>query len=111
MAEKLNVQVFPTLFFTDKNGNSQTIQGYQPYEKFEEVILSFLPGIEKAKINTDPKYLFTQFNRMTDFEYAFLCNITKEESHEQLSKLFNEGSLDKYESKNGVIWISNFKSR
>ena len=111
LAEKLNVQVFPTLFFTDKNGNSQTIQGYQPYEKFEEVILSFLPGIEKAKINTDPKYLFTQFNRMTDFEFAFLCNITKEEAHEQLTKLFNEGSLDKYESKNGVIWISNFKSR
>jgi 2-polyprenyl-6-methoxyphenol hydroxylase-like FAD-dependent oxidoreductase/predicted DsbA family dithiol-disulfide isomerase len=111
LAQKLNVQVFPTLFFTDKNGNSQTIMGYHPYEKFEEVILSLLPGIEKTKINTDPKYLFTQFNRMTDYEFAFLCNISKEDAHEQLTKLFNEGSLDRYESKNGIIWISNFKSR
>ncbi len=111
LAEKLNVMVFPTLFFADKNGTTQTIQGYHPYEKFEQVILSLAPGIEKAKINTDPKYLFNQFNRMTDFEFAFLCNITKEESNERLTKLFNEGLLDKYESKNGVIWISNFKSK
>jgi len=110
MAAKLNVNVFPTLFFSDKKGNNHVIRGYQSYKKFEEVIHGLLPDVEKVKINTDPKFLFTQFNRMTSFEFAFLSNITKDEADALLGDLFNKGLLDKYESKHGVMWISNFKN-
>lgn len=108
LAARLNVTAFPTLFFTDKEENSQVIRGYHPYEKFEEIILKLVPDAKKARINTDPRYLFTQFNRMTDNEFAFLTNISRVEANTLLTKLFEEGSLDRYESKNGVMWISNF---
>jgi predicted DsbA family dithiol-disulfide isomerase len=110
LAARLNVTAFPTLFFTDKEGNSQVIRGYHPYEKFEEIILKLVPEAKKSKINTDPKYLFSQFNRMTDNEFAFLTNTSRMEANILLTKLFEEGSLDRYESKNGVMWISNFMS-
>ena len=87
------------------------IRGYQSYEKFEEIIFKLIPDVKKEKINTDPKHLFTHFNRMTDKEFAFLSDITKDEATAKLHELFDNGSIDKYESKNGVIWISNFMAR
>ncbi|MCC6369940.1 MAG: DsbA family protein [Bacteroidia bacterium] len=109
LVKKHNVTIFPTLFFSDKNGNSYTIEGYHSYKKFEEVVRNLMPNIEKAKVNTDPKFLFSKFNRMSEFEFAFLSNINREEAKEVLTNLFNKGLLDKYESKNGNMWISNFK--
>jgi 2-polyprenyl-6-methoxyphenol hydroxylase-like FAD-dependent oxidoreductase/predicted DsbA family dithiol-disulfide isomerase len=111
LAKDLNVTAFPTLFFKDKSGNQHMIRGYQSYDKFEEIIHKLLPEARKEKYNTDPKYLFTTFTRMTDKEFAFLSDISKEEANTILHELFENGSIDKYESKNGVIWISNFISR
>lgn len=111
LAKNLNVTAFPTLFFTDKNNNQHMIRGYQSYDKFEEIIHKLIPDAKKEQVNTDPKYLFTQFNRMTDKEFAFLSDISKEEATKVLNDLFQNGYIDKYESKNGVIWISNFVSR
>jgi 2-polyprenyl-6-methoxyphenol hydroxylase-like FAD-dependent oxidoreductase/predicted DsbA family dithiol-disulfide isomerase len=111
LAKNLNVTAFPTLFFSDANNNQHMIRGYQSYDKFEEIIHKLMPDAKKEKINTDPKHLFTHFNRMTDKEFAFLSDITKEEATAILHDLFDNGSIDKYESKNGVIWISNFMAR
>ncbi len=111
LAKNLNVTAFPTLFFSDANNNQHMIRGYQSYEKFEEIIFKLIPDAKKEKINTDPKHLFTHFNRMTDKEFAFLSDITKDEATAKLHELFDSGSIDKYESKNGVIWISNFMAR
>jgi 2-polyprenyl-6-methoxyphenol hydroxylase-like FAD-dependent oxidoreductase/predicted DsbA family dithiol-disulfide isomerase len=110
LAKKLDVTAFPTLFFTDGNGNQHMIRGYQSYEKFEEIIHKLLPDAKKEKIIPDPKTLFTHYNRMTEKEFAFLSDISKEEAHSVLTELFENGSIDKYESKNGVIYISNFIS-
>jgi 2-polyprenyl-6-methoxyphenol hydroxylase-like FAD-dependent oxidoreductase/predicted DsbA family dithiol-disulfide isomerase len=108
LAKKLDVTAFPTLFFSNADQNQEMIRGYQSYEKFEDIIQKLIPGAQKAKINKDPRNLFTHFNRMTEKEFAFLSDISKEESKRILNELFDEGSIDKYESKNGVIYISNF---
>jgi 2-polyprenyl-6-methoxyphenol hydroxylase-like FAD-dependent oxidoreductase/predicted DsbA family dithiol-disulfide isomerase len=111
LARDLNVTVFPTLFFSDKNGNHHTIKGYKSYEVFESTIATLLPDITKAKINSDPKYLFAHFNRMTTFEFAFITNTTKDSAQRLLEDLFRAGHLDKYESKAGVMWINNFRDQ
>jgi hypothetical protein len=45
---------------------------------------------------------------MTDKEFALLSNLSKEEGQKVLNELFKNGQIDKYESKNGIIWISKF---
>jgi hypothetical protein len=49
-----------------------------------------------------------KFSRMTETEFAFLSDIPKKDAKRILNDLFEKGNLDKYESKNGEIYISNF---
>lgn len=108
MAEQLRVTVFPTLFFSNCGDKKYVLKGFQPYEKYEEIIHKLIPSAKKEEINTDPKYLFTHFQTMTDKEFAFLSNIPKENANNILNELYKKGNIDKYESKNGVIWINKF---
>ena len=109
-AAELGVTSFPTIFFSDQNDNSFMIQGYQPYEKFEEIIHKLNPSIIKEKINTSPENLFTEFPTMVDKEFAFLSDIPIKIASKVLHELFDNGSIDKYESKNGIIWKSKFST-
>jgi 2-polyprenyl-6-methoxyphenol hydroxylase-like FAD-dependent oxidoreductase/predicted DsbA family dithiol-disulfide isomerase len=47
LAKKLNVSVFPTLFFSVGPENFVILKGFQPYEKFEEVLMELIPDIQK----------------------------------------------------------------
>lgn len=108
MAEELGVTGFPTLFFNGKNKDKFTIRGFQTYEYVEEIIHRLMPDVQKETINTEPEMLFTHFSTMTTKEFGFLSNLKTEEATKILSNLYSHGLLEKYESKNGVIWISNF---
>ena len=108
MAEQLRVTVFPTLFFSNCGDKRYILKGFQPYEKYEEIIHKLIPSAKKEEINTDPKYLFTHFQTMTDKEFAFLSNIPKANANNILNELYKKGDVAKYESKNGVIWINKF---
>lgn len=111
LAQSLGVTGFPTLFFRDKFNNSFSLKGYQPYEAFEAIVLQLIPSAQKAVIDTRPESLFGHFPTMTEKEYSLLGNVSREEASVILNALFAEGKLDKYESKNGVIWISKFGDR
>ena len=108
MAEELEVTGFPTLFFNGKNNDKFTLRGYQNYDYVEDIIHKLMPDVQKESINTNPELLFAQFSTMTSKEFGFLSNLSCEEATKILSNLHSQGLLDKYESKNGVIWISNF---
>ncbi len=108
LAEELRVTVFPTLFFSNCSDKKFILKGYQPYQKYEEIISELIPNAKKEEINTDPKNLFAHFTTMTDKEFAFLSNVSKEDANKTLSELYASGHIDKYESKNGVIWINKF---
>lgn len=110
LAKELGVTSFPTLFFSDNLNNQFILKGYQPYERFEEIIHKLIPSVKKKEINTTPKNLFTQFPTMTDKEFAFLSNIPKENAIKILTAMYENGSIGKYESKNGIIWTSKFAS-
>ncbi len=111
LAGELQVTVFPTLFFSNSSDDKFILKGFQPYEKIEEIIYKLIPSVKKEEINTDPENLFTHFTTMTEKEFAFLSNIPKESANKILNDLFNQGYLDKYESKNGIIWINKFAKK
>lgn len=108
LADELGVRSFPTLFFRNGVPVQHAIRGYQPYESFEEIIYKLVPNAKKEDFDTAPEHLFGQFPTMTNKEFAFLSNISKEDASVLLNDLHRNGKLDKYESKNGVIWISKF---
>lgn len=108
LAQQLRVTVFPTLLFTNCSEKKFTLKGFQPYEKYEEIITQLIPNAKKVNINTDPEFLFTEFPTMTNKEFAFLGNHSMDEADRILANLYHDGNIDKYESKNGVIWISKY---
>jgi len=108
MARDLRVNVFPTLFFSNCSDKKFMLKGYQSYEKIEEIITTLVPAAKKEEIDISPRNLFAHFNTMTEKEFAFLSNISKECANKVLNDLYTNGKIDKYESKNGVIWINKF---
>ncbi|MEA5140523.1 DsbA family protein [Arcicella rigui] len=105
-AQDMQVGVFPTLIFTNKNNEQLVSKGYQEYEYLEQIIHELVPNAKKRIINSDPMYLFGNFSTMTNKEYSFLSNTSMEETENILLDLYTKGYVDKYESKNGIIWKS-----
>lgn len=104
LAEDLSVKVFPTLIFTDMEENFSRLAGYHPYDKFEAIVQKMLPAAKKAPIIADPFHLFNTFFSMTDKEYSLITDTSDDEARQQLLSLFEEGYIDRYDSKNGTIW-------
>ncbi len=104
LAEDLSIKVFPTLIFSDGSGNLSRLAGYHPYEKFESIIKKIYPGAVKESISADPVELFNIFFSMTDKEYSLITDTSDEEARNQLMALFQEGIIERFDSKNGTIW-------
>lgn len=106
--KELGVTSFPTLIFSNGSDKNVTLKGYQAYEHYEKIILDMLPSAKKEVIDTDPKNLFAHFPNMADKEFALLSNLTKEEAEYVLNDLHTKGYVKKHNSKNGVLWKSNY---
>jgi thioredoxin-related protein len=102
------VKVLPTLFFSNKEGFQLALNGYQPYESFEEILQQLHPGIKKSKYNTSAAYLFEQFQSMTTKEFSFLRDENEVEAKNVLQQLFENNKITQFESPSGNMWISNF---
>ncbi len=106
LKNEYGVNSFPTLIFFDNNGNKITLKGLQPYEKFEEVITGFMPLIRKKVIDRNPMQLFNHFSTLTNKEFETLSNLKKDEAAKYLNEMYKNDTIGKFESKNGIIWIS-----
>jgi len=104
LARKLSITTFPTLLFTTGGEIRATLRGFQPYEKFEEIILRLIPDARKDNINTDPNHLFSLFPTLTTKEFAQLTNRSMDEALEVLQELYLNLKIGRYDSKNGIIW-------
>ncbi|MEX0929581.1 MAG: DsbA family protein [Balneolales bacterium] len=113
LRDQLGIKSFPTLVFSGNNVHNldkeYTLNGYQPYERFEEIIRKLVPDAHKNLVNTEPEHLFSLFPTMTTKEFEYLNSTNKNDSYKVLADLYLEGSIDKYESKNGIIWISKYE--
>lgn len=111
LADLLKVKVLPTLFFSNREGVQLALNGYQPYESFEEILGQLYPGIKKSKYDRSAEYLFEQFQSMTSKEFALLRQENEVESRYLLSTLFEANKITQLESPSGNMWINNFNAR
>ena len=111
LAKDLEIKVFPTLIFMKDGVTLNTIKGFQPYEKFEEIILEIIPHAIKKSIDCSAEALFSLYPNMTEGEFSFLLNLSIAESRILLNDLYDQGTIDKYMSKNGTVWKSNLNAK
>jgi 2-polyprenyl-6-methoxyphenol hydroxylase-like FAD-dependent oxidoreductase/predicted DsbA family dithiol-disulfide isomerase len=104
LARQMDVNSFPTLFFTDQAGAEVRLKGYLHYHDFERAILQLLPFAKKAEIDRHPESLFRSFPTMVDAEFALLSNLMRKDAREILQRLNQQGVIERVESGNGVLW-------
>ncbi|NEM98324.1 ClpXP adapter SpxH family protein [Pontibacter burrus] len=105
MARQLGVRGFPTIFVSDENDNRVLVYGSRPYEQYEQALLQLHPDATKKAYDTDYTSLFANYSTLTTKEFAVLAGVKKSEAEVYLQKLYEEGKIGKYASKNGALWI------
>ena len=104
MAAKYGVRGFPAIFFSDSLNNQLTVYGYHPYEDFEAALKKLNDQIQKHSYETKDDSLFHYFSSLTEKEFSVLASISKQEASQQLEDLGKRGKIQKYQSKNGILW-------
>jgi thioredoxin-related protein len=104
LAKALGVSAFPSVFFYASGKECLSLQGYNNYEQFEEVISAILPGVMKNERQNDHMELFEKFNYLTEKEFSYLTNLSKEQSKKILTQLQENDKIELHVKKNGEIW-------
>lgn len=105
LKQQLGVRGFPTLFFTNAEGEQSKLYGVKPYPVFENNLEKLFPGIEKQAYTKTAKALFNQYPSLTTREYAELSGKNRDEAEAELHQLFKKKQLQSIATKNGVLWI------
>ncbi|SIO05593.1 Predicted dithiol-disulfide isomerase, DsbA family [Epilithonimonas zeae] len=104
LARELGVRGFPTLFFVNPRGETQTVYGTKPYPFYETAILTVNPKATKAEFAKDWESLFKKYNSLTAKEFAELSGKNRKESERILDELSSQKKLEKFTTKNGSMW-------
>lgn len=108
LAEQMQVNMLPTLFFTDAAGEMIRITGFHQYEDFEAMLLQLIPTAKKMSYDVSPKALFNKFQTFTSKEFSYLRNEDIAVSDQVLQNLFENNYITSFQSPTGNIWINNF---
>lgn len=104
LGKQLGVRGFPTMFFTDTSGKTETVYGSKPYDAFEGAIIKLLPDVQKINYDKSTAAVFSQYQSLTVKEYSVLTGTERQQSEQVLSDLVTKGKLEKLTTKNGSIW-------
>lgn len=104
LGRELGVRGFPTLFFVNSKGESQTVYGTKPYPFYETAILTANPKASKADYAKDWESLFHKYSSLTAKEFSELSGTNRQESEKFLDELTSQKKLEKLKTKNGSIW-------
>src|SRR5690606_37574782 len=74
LARGMGVRGFPTIFFTDEEGNRLLVYGSKPYHSYESALLKLYPGASKKEVPTDYAALFKVYPTMAPREFAELTD-------------------------------------
>lgn len=102
-ARSMGVRGFPTIFFTDKEGNRFLVYGSKPYEKYEDALLKLYPEAKKKNIDRNFQALFKTYPTMTIREFAELTGSDTKEAQTLLNKLVEERQVIRHTFKNGAL--------
>ena len=111
LAQQLSVRGFPTIFFVDSSANQERVYGSKPYSVYENAIAKLHPTAKKYKYETGWNSLFSKYPSLTTREFAELSGMARKDSDTYLQTLYEKGHLQKLETKNGILWISENGSR
>ena len=101
---KLEVQLFPTLFFYNASGEYKVIDNLHPYEAYEKVLQELKPGLQKRAYVHDVPTLLNYFGSMTLNDLVVLLNISQAEAELSLNKLVQEGLALRLDTEGGALW-------
>lgn len=104
LARELGVRGFPSIFFTDEDNNRFLVYGSKSYEHYEQALLKLHPGAVKKVIDTSRENIFSYYPTLTTKEFAVLTGKTKEAAVIFLNELNEQKKIERYDSKNGVLW-------
>ncbi len=108
---ELGVRGFPTMFFTDADGRTETVYGSRPYSFFEAAVLKLYPAAQKANYEKSLDFVFSQYHSLTAREFSELTDTPRNESEKVLDEVTAKGSLKKYTTRNGSIWQVNSEQK
>lgn len=104
LAKNLGIRGFPTMIFVDASGNQEKVYGAKKYDVYENTITLLHPSSQKQDYPTDWKSLFSLYPTLTSREFSELSMISRNKSEAFLRRLLDTGHLEKFETKNGVLW-------
>ncbi len=104
LAAELGVRGFPTIYFSDEEGNRLKVYGSKPYEVYEKTLLNLFPEAIKKDAVIDIQNMFGDYSSITANEYALLTNKSKPEVGAYLDRLVAEGVIVSYPAKNGNLY-------
>ncbi len=107
LKSELGVRGFPTVFFSDKDGNRFLVYGSQSYERYEDALKRLYPEATKTAYDTSPDALFAVYPTYTTREFAELSNISLSEAEALLNQLAEKQVITRRDSKNGPLWVRN----
>lgn len=111
LARELGVRGFPTLFFNNINGNSETMYGSKPYTFYENIIKKLSPSTHKSSYDHSWLSVFTKYNTLTAKEFSELTNTPRKDAETILNNLTSEHKLEKIITKNGSIWALKYNNQ
>jgi predicted DsbA family dithiol-disulfide isomerase len=106
-ARQWGVRGFPTVFFTDAQGNRLTIYGVRGYEEFEGNIKRLHPTALAKELSGDALVYFNPFKSLTSKELSIFTKTTEEQSRNVLENLEKQGKITAIKTKNGSLWRLN----
>ncbi len=104
LGRELRVRSFPTMFFTNNDGNTEIVIGTKPYVQFENAVLKLHSTSTKKEYDKTWKGIFSKYNSLTAKEFSVLTDTPRSKSEEILDDLTAKGHLEKQVTKNGSIW-------
>ena len=104
LARSMGVRGFPTMFFTDVQGNKELVYGSKQYAFFETAVLKLQPSAQKREYDKNWETLFDLFGSLTAKEFAELSGTPRSQGEAKLNELSDKGLLGRLTTKNGSMW-------
>ena len=104
LARASGVRGFPTMIFSNAEGQRQVAYGARSYGQLEDALKQLAPGIKAMPLPRSVDELFQLHPSWCAKEAAVLLNTTTAEIIQQLDSRVKAGTLQRYDTRNGSIW-------
>ena len=104
LARASGVRGFPTMIFSNAEGQRQVVYGARSYGQLEEALKQLSPGVEGKPLPSSVNELFEIHPSWCAQEAALVLNTAPAEITLQLDSQVKAGTLQRLDTRNGSIW-------